>query len=104
MAQPASISPAPPASLSPRPPRHWPTIPILGTAIASSLTVYNDSGVPSGINIAASQQKAQQIFSQFAPDVSGGARQVAIMITDQATGPVAARQRLLGPMATRTAR
>ena len=70
--------------------------PELGTAIASSLTVYNNSGgVPSGINIAASQAQAQTIFSQFAPDVSGGARQVAILITDQATGPVAARQRLL---------
>ena len=70
--------------------------PDLGTAIASSLTVYNNSNGPSsGINIAASQLKAQQIFSQFAPDVSGGSRQVAIMITDQATGPVAARQRLL---------
>ncbi len=70
--------------------------PELGTQIASSLTVYNNNnGVTSGINIAASQAKAQQIFSQFAPDVSGGARQVAILITDQATGPVAARQRLL---------
>ena len=70
--------------------------PTLGTAIASSLTVYNNNaGASSGINIAASQQKAQQIFSQFAPDVSGGARAVAVMITDQATGPVAARQRLL---------
>ena len=70
--------------------------PLLGTAIASSLTVYNNNnGASSGINIAASQLKAQQIFSQFAPDVSGGSRQVAIMITDQATGPVAARQRLL---------
>ncbi|MGZ5925512.1 MAG: autotransporter outer membrane beta-barrel domain-containing protein, partial [Rhizomicrobium sp.] len=36
-----------------------------------------------------------QIFSQMTPDVSGGTRQVAIMITDQETGPVAARQRLL---------
>ena len=70
--------------------------PELGTQIATSLTVYNNNnGVSSGINIAASQAKAQQIFSQFAPDVSGGARQVAILITDQATGPVAARQRLL---------
>ncbi len=68
----------------------------LGSAIASGLTVYKGAaGVTTGINIAASQQQAQQIFSQFAPDVSGGARQVAIMITDQATGPVAARQRLL---------
>jgi hypothetical protein len=70
--------------------------PDLGTAIASGLTVYNNSnGAASGINIAASQLKAQQIFSQFAPDVSGGSRQVAILITDQATGPIAARQRLL---------
>jgi hypothetical protein len=70
--------------------------PSLGSAIASSLTLYKTSGVPSsGINIAASQQKAQQIFSQFTPDVSGGAREVAIMLTDQASGPVAARQRLL---------
>ena len=68
----------------------------LGSAIASSLTVYNTPGlVSSGINVAASQQKAQQVFSQFAPDVSGGTREIAIMLTDQATGPVAARQRLL---------
>ncbi|HWC62732.1 MAG TPA: autotransporter domain-containing protein [Rhizomicrobium sp.] len=70
--------------------------PDLGTAIASGLTVYNNNnGASSGINIAASQAMAQSIFSQFAPDVSGGSRQVAIMITDQATGPVGARQRLL---------
>jgi hypothetical protein len=68
----------------------------LGAAIASSLTVYNTAGVPaSGINVGASQQQAQQAFSQFAPDVSGGTRDIAIMLTDQATGPVAARQRLL---------
>lgn len=40
-------------------------------------------------------QTAQSVFSQFSPDVSGGSRAVAIMITDQSTGPVAARQRLL---------
>ncbi|HTC83818.1 MAG TPA: autotransporter outer membrane beta-barrel domain-containing protein [Rhizomicrobium sp.] len=68
----------------------------LGAAIATSLTVYNTPGAPgSGINVAASQQQAQQVFSQFAPDVSGGAREVAIMLTDQASGPVASRQRLL---------
>jgi hypothetical protein len=68
----------------------------LGATVASSLTVYNTANVPSsGINIPKSQQAAQQVFSQFGPDVSGGARQVAIMLTDQATGPVAARQRLL---------
>lgn len=70
--------------------------PLLGSAIASNMTVYKTNGVPSsGINVAASQQKAQQIFSQMTPDVSGGTRQVAILITDQETGPVAARQRLL---------
>ena len=68
----------------------------LGSAIATSLTVYNTPRVASsGINVLASQQQAQQAFSQFGPDTSGGAKQVAIMITDQATGPVAARQRLL---------
>jgi hypothetical protein len=72
------------------------TDPSLGAAIASSLTVYNTPGQSSsGINVAASQQKAQQAFSQFGPDTSGGAKQVAILITDQASGPVAARQRLL---------
>ena len=54
--------------------------PQLGAAIAGGIT---------------NTQSAQQVFSQFAPDVSGGAKQVAIMMTDQATGPVAARQRLL---------
>jgi hypothetical protein len=68
----------------------------LGSAIATSLTVYNTPGVPSsGINVPASQQQAQRVFSQFAPDVSGGTREIAIMLTDQASGPVAARQRLL---------
>lgn len=70
--------------------------PELGAAIGSNMTVYKTNGVPSsGINVAASQQKAQQFFSQMTPDVSGGTRQVAILLTDQATGPVAARQRLL---------
>jgi hypothetical protein len=68
----------------------------LGATIATSMTVYNTPGVPgSGINVTASQQQAQQVFSQFAPDVSGGTREIAIMLTDQASGPVAARQRLL---------
>jgi hypothetical protein len=38
---------------------------------------------------------AEQVFSQFAPDVSGDIRAVAIALTDQASGPVAARQRVL---------
>ncbi len=68
--------------------------PTLGAAIASSLSVTNGAGNPT-LNIAASQLKAQQVFSQFTPDVSGGSKQIAILLTDQATGPVAARQRLL---------
>jgi hypothetical protein len=68
----------------------------LGAAVATSMTVYNTPGVPgSGINVAASQQQAERVFSQFSPDVSGGTREIAIMLTDQASGPVAARQRLL---------
>ena len=68
----------------------------LGAAVATSMTVYNTPGVPgSGINVTASQQQAERVFSEFSPDVSGGARDIAIMLTDQATGPVAARQRLL---------
>lgn len=68
----------------------------LGAAVATSMTIYNTPGVASsGINVAASQQQAQQVFGQFSPDVSGGTREIAILITDQATGPVAARQRLL---------
>ena len=45
-----------------------------------------------GIN---SQAQAQAAYDQFAPDVSGGTRAVAISLTDQATGVVAARQRQL---------
>jgi hypothetical protein len=54
--------------------------PQLGAAIASGVT---------------NSTTAQSVFSQLAPDVSGGSRAVAILITDQATGPVAARQRFL---------
>ncbi len=54
--------------------------PLLGASIATGIT---------------NTQTAQNVFAQFTPDVSGGARQIAIMMTDQATGPVAARQRLL---------
>lgn len=41
------------------------------------------------------QQTAQKAYSSFVPDVSGSSRAVAISITDQATGPVGARQRAL---------
>lgn len=45
-----------------------------------------------GIN---SPQQAQAAFDAFAPEVSGGTRAVALSLTDQATGVVAARQRQL---------
>jgi hypothetical protein len=38
---------------------------------------------------------AQQAYDQFAPEVTGAARAIAMSLTDQATGPVAARQRIL---------
>jgi hypothetical protein len=50
------------------------------------------AGVVNGVT---SNILAEQAYSQFAPDASGGTRAVAISLTDQATGPVAARQRAL---------
>ena len=42
-----------------------------------------------------SKADAQAAYDAFAPDLSGGTRAVAISLTDQATGVVAARQRML---------
>lgn len=42
-----------------------------------------------------SKTDAQAAYDAFAPDLSGGTRAVAISLTDQATGVVAARQRQL---------
>ncbi len=39
--------------------------------------------------------QAQAAYDAFAPEVSGGTRAIAISLTDQATGPVAARLRAL---------
>lgn len=41
------------------------------------------------------QPTAQKAYSSFLPDVTGSSRAVVISITDQATGPVGARQRAL---------
>lgn len=43
----------------------------------------------------ANKQQAQTAYNEMAPDVSGGARAIAIALTDQSSGPVAARQRIL---------
>ena len=45
-----------------------------------------------GVNSSADAQKA---YDAFAPDLSGGSRALAISLTDQGTGVVAARQRTL---------
>ncbi len=64
----------------------------LGSAVVSA-----GLGLPgTPAQIAAEGQKVYQaIYSEFAPDVTGAARALAISLTDQATGPVAARQREL---------
>ncbi|HVZ91620.1 MAG TPA: autotransporter domain-containing protein [Rhizomicrobium sp.] len=41
------------------------------------------------------QKTAQQAYDAFAPNVTGAERAIAMSLTDQATGPVAARQRIL---------
>ena len=41
------------------------------------------------------RNRRSSAYDQFAPDVTGGARAIAISLTDQATGPVASRQRML---------
>ncbi len=50
------------------------------------------AGVVTGV---VSTQTAQQVYSSFAPDVSGATRATAISLTDSATDIVAARQREL---------
>lgn len=40
-------------------------------------------------------EEAQRAYDSFAPNVTGGTRAIAVAITDQATGVVAARQRAL---------
>ena len=47
------------------------------------------------VNGIATTAQAQAAYNSFAPSVTGGSRAIAISITDQATGPVAARQRSL---------
>jgi hypothetical protein len=58
------------------------------TAIAQDAPL--GAAIIAGIN---SQADAQKAYDAFVPDVSGGVRQVAISLTDQATGAVASRLR-----------
>jgi hypothetical protein len=57
-----------------------------------------NAGAPVGntsLNSTTGQQLYQQIYSNFAPDVTGSARAVAISLTDQASSIVGDRQRKL---------
>jgi hypothetical protein len=67
----------------------------LGGAIVSGVV---SDGTPAGDKSA--KAAAEKVFESFAPNVSGETRAVAISITDQASGPVAARQRELRMYAT----
>lgn len=64
--------------------------PFANAAIASDSLL--GAALVAGIN---STADAQAAYDAFAPDVSGGTRYLAISLTDQATGVVAARQRAL---------
>ncbi|HEX3356277.1 MAG TPA: hypothetical protein VHS31_04780, partial [Tepidisphaeraceae bacterium] len=63
----------------------------LGAAIINAGAPVN--GVP--LTQEQGQTLYQGIYAQFAPDVTGASRALAIALTDQATGPVGARQRAL---------
>lgn len=60
----------------------------LGGAVVTDIA---SDGTTAGDN--AAKTEAQRVFDSFAPNVSGETRAIAISITDQATGPVATRQR-----------
>lgn len=59
----------------------------LGAAMIAGINKSSDPAHPDA--------QAQAAYDAFAPDVSGGARSIAVSLTDQATGVVAARQRAL---------
>ncbi|HEY8698171.1 MAG TPA: autotransporter outer membrane beta-barrel domain-containing protein [Rhizomicrobium sp.] len=63
----------------------------LGAAVINAGLPVN--GIP--LTDAAGDALYQKIYSAFAPNITGAARTLAISITDQATGPVGARQRAL---------
>ncbi|MFL5236094.1 MAG: autotransporter domain-containing protein [Rhizomicrobium sp.] len=63
----------------------------LGAAVINAGLPVN--GVP--LTSAQGQTLYEQIYSQFAPNVTGASRALAIAITDQTSGPVGARQRAL---------
>jgi hypothetical protein len=64
--------------------------PFVNTAVAGDDPL--GAAIVAGIR---SPQDAEAAYSAFAPDVSGGTRAVAVSLTDQSTGVVAARERQL---------
>ncbi len=72
------------------------------TGYAAQMLPYANQALPNDNVLGAAmvagitnQETAQRAYNQFAPDVSGGVRAIAISLTDQASGPVASRQRTL---------
>jgi hypothetical protein len=63
----------------------------LGAAVISAGLPVNGKALTPGVGA----QLYQNIYSAFAPDVTGSARAIAISLTDQGTGEVGARQREL---------
>lgn len=62
----------------------------LGAAMVNGIHANSDDLTGTGASF-----EAQKAYDSFAPNASGGTRAIALSITDQATGVVAARQRSL---------
>lgn len=62
----------------------------LGAAVIAA-----GSGLNNTTDLAKGDQLYQNLYSQFAPDVSGGGRAIAVSLTDEATSVLGARQRAL---------
>jgi len=62
---------------------------------ANQALSYDDALGAAMLNNVTNAQQAQAAYAEFAPDVSGATRALAISLTDEATNVVAARQRTL---------
>lgn len=73
--------------------------PDLGAAMVNDIGdgcgTITDGACTGSITLAEAYSQAQKAFNAFAPNMTGASRQVAISLTDQATGVVGARQRAL---------
>lgn len=87
-------------NLAPRPATGPGGLGLTGDAVTlfpyANAALQNDNQLGAAVvNGITNATKAEAAYSQFSPDVSGDVRAEAVALTDQATGPVAARQRLL---------